>query len=134
MIKDLNVDMFLKLSDLCTSLARKLNSWKLTKLSALSEVMEKELFIGSAIALRKEMGLVDNQLKKRLEDKGYKNVEGLKFNEVFEIPVRLQKYKKCVRGTIPKKILSKIGIPDKDLLEGTFIQLKIVGIKNNGTK
>ena len=128
-IKGLNQDMFIELSERCNDLSKKLNSWKLTKLSALAETMEKEIFIASATGLRKDIELVDNQLKKRLEDKGYKNVEENKHNEIFEIPVREQMDKNCVRGTIPRKMLRKIGIKDSELIAGTFVQIKIVGIK-----
>lgn len=128
-IKSINREMFLDLADKCKELYRKLNSWKLTKLSALAEVLEKEVFIAEAAALRKEIRVVDEQLKKRLEDKGYKNVEKNLFNEVFEIQVKESQQRKMVRGTIPRKMLRKLGVKDKDLITGTFIQLKIVGIK-----
>lgn len=128
-IKELSIDLFLDLTNKCGDLAKKINSWKLTKLSALAETMEKEMFIGAVIGLRKEIRNLDNQLKKRLDEKGYKNVEELKVNEVFEIPVREQINRKCVRGTIPRKMLRKIGVGDADLEEGTFIQLKIVGVR-----
>lgn len=128
-IKEFNADLFLELGERCNLLAKKLNSWKLTKLSALTEIIEKSVFIAAATGLRKELRLLDNQLKKRLEDKEYKDVEGIKFNEVFEIRIREAYGKSMVRGTIPKKLLRKIGIKDSNLKEGTFIQLKVVGIK-----
>ncbi len=128
-IKNLDQNLFLKLSDECNSLSRKMNSLKLTKLSALAEIIDKEMFVSAANGLRKDIRLLDNQLKKRVEDKGYVSVDGLNFNEVFEIPVRLQLKKKTVRGTIPCKVLRKIGVKDSNLKEGTFIQLKVVGIR-----
>ncbi|HEB47322.1 MAG TPA: hypothetical protein ENI22_02530 [Candidatus Pacearchaeota archaeon] len=128
-IKGLNRDLFLELGERCNALAKKLNSWKLTKLSALSEILETQVFVGATTGLRKEMRLLDNQLKKRLEDKGYKDVEGMKFNEVFEIQIKEARKKKNVRGTIPRKMLRKIGLTDDRLKIGEFVQVKIVGMK-----
>ncbi len=128
-IKGLNRDLFLELGERCNALAKKLNSWKLTKLSALSEILETQVFVGATTGLRKEMRLLDNQLKKRLEDKGYKDVEGMKFNEVFEIQIKEARKKKNVRGTIPRKMLRKIGLTDDRLKIGEFVQVKIVGVK-----
>ncbi len=129
-LKGLDKDLFIDISNKFNKLAKKLNSWKLTKLSALSECMEKEIFISSARVLRNELRLLDNQIKKRLKEKGYMDVEKKKGNEIFEIMIKEANGKKMVRGTIPFKILRSLGFTDsKDFQVGRFLQVKIVGIK-----
>lgn len=130
LMKGLDKGLFIDLSIKCHNFSTKINSWKLTKLEALADTMEKEIFISSVIALRKEMLILDNQLKKRLKEKGYKNVENIKGNEVFEILIKEMEGRETVRGTIPLKILKRFGFSDsKDFKKGNFIQVKIVGIK-----
>ena len=91
--------------------------------------MSKEIFIAESTRLRKEMKLVDNQLKKYLTEKGYKLVKK-DLSEPFEIRIKESYNKKNVRGTIPRKILRDLNFEDKDLEKGTFVQLQIIGIKN----
>jgi len=129
-ITALDKQLFINLSQECGKLARKLNSWKIIKLSALSETMEKELFIASALDLRKEMRIVDNQLKKRLVEKGYVNVENKSDNEPFELRVKeMADGKKNCRGTIPMRILIRLGLERGKLKVGSFVQLKVVGVR-----
>ena len=128
-IKDLDESLFLELSDKCNHLARRINSFKATKLSALGETMEKEVFFAAATGLRKEMRNLENQLREILKDKGYVNIEKVKFNEIFEMRIRESKGKKNVRGTIPRKMLRRIGLGDTNLKAGEFVQMKIVGIR-----
>ena len=54
-IKGLNENLFLELANMSNNLSKKLNSWKVTKLSALAETMDKEVFIAAATSLRKEI-------------------------------------------------------------------------------
>jgi len=130
-IKDLDESLFLKVSDECNSLSRRINSFKLTKLSALSELMEKEVFFASAEGLRKEMRNLENQLREILRDKGYRNIEKIKFNEIFEMRIKESDGKKNVRGTIPRKMLRRIGLEEEKLKVGEFVQMKIVGLKHS---
>lgn len=124
LLKRLDSNLLMSLSTQCNNLSKKLNTFKLTKLLALAEVLENEMFIMEATSLRKEMRLLDVKLEKCLEDKGYKNIEH--HNEIFEIHIK-EKHG-CVRATIPKKMLKRIGIK-LDSKQGTFIQLKVIGIK-----
>ena len=129
LIRGLDEKLLIELSEKCKILSKKLQHFKLLKLSALAEVLAKEIFIAEATRLRKELRLLDNQLKGYLSDKGYKSVEKIKLNEVFEIPVKEMKNRKTARGTIPRKILMGIGVKKEDLVKGTYFQVKIVGIK-----
>ena len=128
-MKPYDENQLLELSDMCKKLSRKLQNWKLTKLSAIAEILPKEIFIAESTRLRKEMKLVDNQLKKYLTEKGYKLVKK-DLSEPFEIRIKESYNKKNVRGTIPRKILRDLNFEDKDLEKGTFVQLQIIGIKN----
>jgi hypothetical protein len=128
-LKSLDQNLFIELSDKCSALAKRLNTFKLTKLSALAETMEKDVFIASSTALQKDLRLLDEQLKKHMESKGYVSVEHRNLNEPFEIEIKDMQGKKNVRGTIPLKLLRRLGVDPEKLNAGTFVQLKIVGIK-----
>ena len=43
--------------------------------------------------------------------------------------IKESKGKKNVRGTIPRKMLRRIGLDDDKLKAGDFVQIKIVGIR-----
>lgn len=122
-IRGLNQELFIEIAIQCENLAKRVNSFKLTKLSALSETLERQTFIAAAEGLRKEMRLLDRQLKKRLKDKRWISVEKLPGNNVFEIEIKRHKARKTCRGSVPKRVLDRL-----DIKEG-YVQLKIVGIR-----
>ncbi len=123
-MKIFDKDLFVEAGNSCNHLRIKLHTFKLTKIMPLAEIMEKEVFISSAKNLRREMKNLDNRIKLLLKSKGYVDVEKYPKNEIFEIHVQENKHKKTCRGSIPKKILDRLGVK-----KGAFVQVKIVGVK-----
>lgn len=123
-IKIYNKDLFVEVGNSCNHLSAKLNTFRLTKIMPLAEIMEKEVFISAAKNLRRQMKNMDNRIKLLLKSKGYVNVEKYPKNEVFELHVQENKLRKTCRGNIPKRILIRLGVK-----KGDFVQVKIVGVK-----
>jgi len=129
-LRGLDKSEFLDISARCKALHKRLNSWRAKRLSALAETLDSEVFIAEATLLRKEIGLLDNKLKQQLSDKGYIDVEKKEGNEVFEMPIKENKDHGGVRGSVPIKVLKNLGFADSaDFRDGSFIQMKIVGIR-----
>lgn len=127
-IKGLGENYLLDMGKACSNLAKRINTFKIKRLCAVAETMEKDLFIASAKLLRKEMGMLDLRLKEAMKEKGWVSVENRNGNEVFEMSIKENKGKKTCRGTIPQKVLKKIGIS-----EG-HVKVKIVGVRQEEEK
>ncbi len=117
-------ERMIELSEGCQKLATKINSWKLTRLIPLSDTMDQEVFMASALGLKKDLDLLSKAIERRFKDKGWKNIEDKKGNEVFELQIKLQSSRKTCRGTIPVRIIRSLNVKS-----GDYVQAKIVGVR-----
>lgn len=122
-IKGSGSDLLVELAKGCSNLAKRMTTFRIKKLRAVVELMEKDLFVASGGQLRKEIRLLDTKLQEALVDKGWKSVEGVEGNEVFEMSVKRNVSRATCRGTIPQKVLKKLGIQ-----EG-HVQVKIIKVR-----
>jgi len=128
-LKEFSSKSFYELAEKFENLSKIISSWKLSVLPGLVDYLDKDIFITSATALRKELRILDNNLLEHLKEKNYIVVEDHNLNEPFEIRITESRKKKMCRGTIPINILRKIGYDIENLKGGDFIQLKIIGIR-----
>lgn len=122
--KLLTNDRMIELASSCNGLAIKIHGFKLVNFHALAEIMDQDIFRTSALSLKKEIDFLSRTIDKKFKDKGWKNIESKKGNEVFEFKVTENIKKKHCRGTIPIKTLRAIGVE-----HGGYVQAKIIGVR-----
>ena len=105
-------------------LSQKLASFKVDTLLKLEATLEKELFVSSLVALRRELDTLKGRIDEKLKDRGF---EPVKRNvDIIEININPMKDKDTLRFTFPSKVAKDLNLSNN---EQASVELKVIGVK-----
>lgn len=113
-----------KLSEECSSVSKKIVSFRTCSFLKLDFTLEKNLFVSYMNGLKKEIDLLRNNINDKLADRGFK-----KINKDFEFEVKITNGKSSTkyerRWNLPISITKELNLPNKTIK----LKLKVVGVE-----